>query len=100
MDEGFLTVLNGRASSEALFELDPADPFDVVYVDGSHQGPQVLGDAVMADALLRPGGMLIFDDFEWEGVARACRAFWDLHRARYDVLHVLRQLVLRKRPDA
>jgi predicted O-methyltransferase YrrM len=39
--------------------------FDLVYVDGSHQAPDVLSDAVMAFPLLRVGGLLIFDDYLW-----------------------------------
>ena len=33
----------------------------VVYIDGSHAARDVIADAVLAWALLRPGGILIFD---------------------------------------
>lgn len=39
--------------------------FDVVYVDGSHQAPDVLIDCVMSFQLLRAGGLMIFDDYIW-----------------------------------
>ena len=39
--------------------------FDLIYVDGSHQAPDVLTDAVMSFHLLRVGGILIFDDYLW-----------------------------------
>lgn len=39
--------------------------FDVIYIDGSHQGPDVLTDAVMSFQLLRVGGVMIFDDYIW-----------------------------------
>lgn len=39
--------------------------FDLVYVDGSHQAPDVLADAVLAFKLLRVGGTLVFDDYLW-----------------------------------
>ena len=99
VDKGFLTVHDGRPSRESLFDLDPTRPFDLVYVDGSHEAPHVLGDVVMADALLAVGGLLVLDDFEWAGVARASRAFWEVNRERYDVLHVLKQVVLRKKAE-
>src|SRR6185312_5512964 len=38
---------------------------DFVFVDGSHQAPDVLSDAVMAFHLLRVGGLMIFDDYIW-----------------------------------
>ena len=39
--------------------------FDLVYVDGSHQAPDVLTDSVMSFQLLRVGGLMIFDDYLW-----------------------------------
>jgi predicted O-methyltransferase YrrM len=39
--------------------------FDFIYVDGSHQAPDVLLDAVMSFKLLRVGGVLAFDDYLW-----------------------------------
>jgi len=39
--------------------------FDFVYVDGSHQAPDVLFDAVMAFKLVRVGGVIAFDDYIW-----------------------------------
>jgi predicted O-methyltransferase YrrM len=38
---------------------------DFVYVDGSHQAADVLSDAVLAWKLLKPGGLLVFDDYLW-----------------------------------
>ncbi|MFT8850581.1 class I SAM-dependent methyltransferase [Acetobacter orientalis] len=43
--------------------------FDLIYIDGSHQAPDVIYDAVLSFKLLRKGGVLIFDDYLWsEGV--------------------------------
>jgi len=39
--------------------------FDLIYIDGSHQAPDVLVDAVLAFQLARVGGMIIFDDYLW-----------------------------------
>ena len=39
--------------------------FDFVYIDGSHDACDVLSDAVLAMALLNPGGLMCFDDFLW-----------------------------------
>jgi len=39
--------------------------FDLVYIDGSHQAPDVLCDAVLGFKLLRVGGTMIFDDYLW-----------------------------------
>ncbi len=39
--------------------------FDLVYIDGSHQAPDVLCDAVLGFRLLRIGGIMVFDDYLW-----------------------------------
>lgn len=39
--------------------------FDVIYIDGSHQAPEVLTDAVLSFPLLRVGGIMAFDDYLW-----------------------------------
>lgn len=44
---------------------EPTPLFDFIYVDGSHQAPDVLADAVLAFRLLRPGGVMAFDDYLW-----------------------------------
>lgn len=39
--------------------------FDFIYVDGSHVAADVLTDAVMAFPMLRAGGCMLFDDYDW-----------------------------------
>lgn len=39
--------------------------FDLIYIDGSHRAPDVLFDAVVAYKLLKPGGLMILDDYLW-----------------------------------
>lgn len=47
--------------------------FDFFYVDGSHQAPDVLSDAVMGYHLLRTGGIIAFDDYLWSEHAATVR---------------------------
>lgn len=42
-----------------------AASFDLVFVDGSHQAPDVLTDLVLAYQLCKVGGALICDDYLW-----------------------------------
>lgn len=39
--------------------------FDFIYIDGSHQAPDVMCDAVLSFRLLRVGGIIAFDDYLW-----------------------------------
>jgi len=41
------------------------EQFDFVYVDGCHESKEVLQDAVYAFDLLKPGGIMVFDDYTW-----------------------------------
>lgn len=54
-------------SHPALLGLLPEhrSTFDFIYVDGSHQAPDVLADALLSFWLLRVGGVMIFDDYLW-----------------------------------
>ena len=47
--------------------LAPGGPgaFDFIYIDGSHQAPDVLSDAVLGFRLLKVGGVMAFDDYLW-----------------------------------
>lgn len=40
--------------------------FDFIYIDGSHQAPDVLSDAVLGFKLLKIGGVMAFDDYIWQ----------------------------------
>lgn len=62
-DRAKVTTLYGHSSY--LWWSLPDEHFDVIYVDGGHWAGQVLIDAVMAWRKLAPGGILLFDDYEW-----------------------------------
>lgn len=42
-----------------------AESFDFIYIDGSHTAPDVITDACMAFGLLKPNGIMLFDDYMW-----------------------------------
>ena len=86
--------------------------FDIIYIDGSHQAPDVLTDAVMAFPLLRVGGIMAFDDYLWAVEAKgeenplfmpkpAIDAFANLFMRKIGVVKggSGEQLFLRKRSD-
>jgi predicted O-methyltransferase YrrM len=41
--------------------------FDIIYIDGNHEPEYVLEDAVLSFRKLKKNGILIFDDYGWEG---------------------------------
>lgn len=40
--------------------------FDFIYIDGSHQAPDVLCDAILGFRLLKQNGVIAFDDYLWQ----------------------------------
>ena len=53
-----------KQSHAALRQL-PLNWYSLVYIDGAHEGMNVMEDAVLSYRLLRCGGILVFDDYEW-----------------------------------
>jgi hypothetical protein len=66
------------------FCLSQGRRFDLIYIDGSHEGLDALTDIVMAYPLLRPDGWLVFDDYFWRsespGVAGICGRCAYIHK--------------------
>lgn len=94
-------------SQEALPQL-PENSFDVIYIDGSHLAGDVMLDAVYSWRLLKPGGLVIHDDYIWEqrrGLPSeltpwtAVDAFVTALRNTVEVVHRGDQIILRKLPD-
>jgi predicted O-methyltransferase YrrM len=78
--------------------------FDFIYIDGSHIAKDVLTDACMAWPLLKPKGIMVFDDYMW-GDPRdilhrpkpAIDAFTNIFAEEAEIVHVGYQLVVRKK---
>ncbi len=50
----------------AWFELGLADRrFDIAYIDGGHRAREVYADSALTWPLMAPGGLVIFDDYQW-----------------------------------
>ena len=59
----------------AASTLDPDIRFDLIYVDGNHEFKEVLYDSVVSWNLLKPNGLLIFDDMNISSVSKAVDIF-------------------------
>ncbi len=63
--------------------------FDMIYVDGNHQPEYVLEDGVLSFRKLKPGGIMIFDDYNYGGLdctKRGVDAFLTAYRDRIQYL--------------
>jgi predicted O-methyltransferase YrrM len=50
-----------------LLAIKKQEYFDFIYIDGSHEAADVMVDAVLSFHLLRVGGVMCFDDYNWMG---------------------------------
>jgi predicted O-methyltransferase YrrM len=58
-------VLKGRSVEGLVKLLTRGTMADFIYIDGSHMAADVMADAVLSWELLRPGGLMVFDDYLW-----------------------------------
>lgn len=78
--------------------------YDFVYIDGSHKAADVLADAVLSFPLLKLGGLMIFDDYAWNGGGptefdnpkRGVDAFYSAYRNQLKRAHVSYQAILER----
>lgn len=99
-----------KVKSESIIELanqlrtmKDGELFDFIYIDGSHQAPDVLADAVLAWKLLKLGGIMVFDDYLW-GDPRvplhrpkiAIDAFMNIYGGEINVMHISLQMAVKK----
>jgi len=93
-------------SRRVLLDLLAEQPrFDFVFVDGSHLGLDVIVDASLSWQLLEPGGVLVFDDYNWTELGTdallrpgpAVDAFLAIVAGKYELLFADHQLAVRKR---
>jgi predicted O-methyltransferase YrrM len=55
--------------------LDEARSFDLAFVDGNHRFEEVFVDLFYLGCLVRPGGIVVLDDYHLPGVARVASFF-------------------------
>lgn len=93
-----------KSSSLAYFaENSLRSSFDLIYVDGSHKADDVMVDALHSFERLKPGGILIFDDYLWrhyprilDNPASAINCFLKMKKDHLQILVVGKQLILQK----
>lgn len=93
-------------SHEILRTLNINEPFDFAYIDGDHTAYGTLMDAVLIHPLIKPGGMIIFDDYGWkdpsepspqESPELAIDSFCYIFDKQYTVIHQGWQVIIKKK---
>ncbi len=90
-----IIVNRGYSHNEVLKFED--DFFDIVYIDGNHNSDYVLEDAVKTFRKLKKGGIMIFDDYDWNDVKTGIDAFTHAYGKKIHVYGIYNlQLFLKK----
>lgn len=97
-------VYDGRTKTYLLSGV--AEKADLIYVDASHTAGDCLIDGVLAHLLLKPGGVIIFDDYLWAGLEHnthvpmgAINAFMECFAGEYEALALGYQVTLKKKNE-
>lgn len=92
-----------RGYSHEVIKKLPSLSYECIYIDGSHNAVDVLQDAVLSFMLLKPGGIMIFDDYEWKMLRDpllrprlAVDAFLRIYKGQYTLLEKAYQVIIRK----
>lgn len=94
-----------QTSTQALSELiyDMSVKFNFIYVDGAHDARSTLTDLCMAWPLLKKGGVMLIDDYEWihadteqEKPKLAVDCFLEIYQGKYELLFKNYQVGIKK----
>jgi tetratricopeptide (TPR) repeat protein len=111
--ESFETNLKQTGADQKLIRLTgdshqilatlPSEFYDFIYIDGCHLADHVQQDATLAWRLLKVGGLMIFDDYEWidpshpgQETYRGVNAFLDSAQRQLAIVHQGYQVIVRK----
>ena len=95
-----IVSLFAAKSNRVLAELTiQKQKYDFIYIDGDHAPEIALTDACMAWNLLRSGGVMLFDDYEYpqEPTKRGIDAFLSAFEGQFDMVLKNYQLAVRKK---
>jgi predicted O-methyltransferase YrrM len=92
---GYKNLTKFKGTTIEWLKAAPFDYYDFIYVDADHTAPAVLIDAELSWLSLKPGGLLAFDDYEWNlgrgdvyNPKPGIDTFMYRHKAELKVLHI------------
>lgn len=60
-----VVVIRDESYEQLLYMNVASNKFDIVFIDGNHEGYNALGDLILSWPLVKPNGWLIMDDYHW-----------------------------------
>jgi predicted O-methyltransferase YrrM len=85
-------IVKVKLTSDYFFR-NNREKYDFIYIDGDHTAYGVIKDAVNAFEVLKPGGIIAFDDYQWNGAPdpadrphMAINAFLEIYRKKISII--------------
>lgn len=92
---GYKNLTKFKGTTIEWLKAAPFDYYDFIYVDADHTAPAVLIDAELSWLSLKPGGLLAFDDYEWNlgrgdvyNPKPGVDTFLYRHKEELEILHI------------
>lgn len=92
--------------SQEVMRTLPLKSYDIIYIDGSHLAADVLADAVLAWDLLKVGGTVIFDDYDFvfpekptQNTKNGIDSFLNCYSEKIKIIHKGHQVIIEKTAD-
>ena len=89
-------------SQKVLVTLD-SESYDVAYIDGCHKATSALQDAILSWRVVKVGGLMIFDDYEFtypdnpeQNTKIGIDVFLEMFSSQLEVVHKGYQLIVKK----
>lgn len=100
-------ILKGKSQEQLRRDEFRYPIYDFIYIDGSHRAPDTLEDIILSFRLLKPLGIMILDDYQWdfpvdddiEHPKMAIDAFLSIFKKEYKLLLKDYQAVIEKLPE-
>ena len=100
-----VTILKGKSQDMLKSQeiLKYKDKFDIIYIDADHHAKHVLENAILCFRLLKPGGLMIFDDYtnsrrhDTTCPKKGIDSFLDTFADDLKVLYARWQVIIQKR---
>ncbi|MEL6321085.1 MAG: class I SAM-dependent methyltransferase [Cyanobacteria bacterium J06626_14] len=96
-------VIQKAGSSHDVLPTLPPETYDFVYIDGCHLASHVEQDGILSWSLVKPGGLLIFDDYLWtdpqypgQDPKLGIDAFLETVRSHVQIVHRGYQIIAKK----
>lgn len=89
-------IINRGFSHKEINKFDD-NFFDIIYIDGNHEGEYVLEDAVYSFRKLKVNGIMIFDDYDFYGVLKCINSFLSVYSKRIQYLNNVNNQVFIKK---